>query len=30
MKKACTGKVKFVKDNTLIVAVDIGTPSLCF
>jgi hypothetical protein len=30
MKKACTGRVKFVKDNTLIVAVDIGTPSLCF
>jgi transposase len=24
MKKACTGKVKFVKDDTLIVAVDIG------
>jgi transposase len=24
MKKACTGKVKFVKDSTLIVAVDIG------
>jgi transposase len=24
MKKACTGKVKFVKDGTLIVAIDIG------
>ena len=30
MKKACTGKVKFVKDNTLIVTVDIRNPSLCF
>ena len=24
MKKACTGKVKFVKDDTLIVAIDVG------